>query len=177
MATADLERAKRIASRVTNPYPKAQAHAVMAQTLAKAQPAVARELLQRAFDVLEQSVKAGKSGLDGQHNPASVAAAFLPVAEQIDPQLIDEFLWRAISLRQHALTENGPTNRGRPESNQPNLRDAYLAMVLARYDRAMAGALAFSPNLVARFHRHGIGVGRVNPRLIGRQAPPAGPVA
>jgi hypothetical protein len=145
MATADLARAKRIAAHVTDPYQKAQAHAVMAQALVNTQPAAARELLERAFEVLEESIKNGKSHFDGQHDSPSVAAAFLPVAEQLDPRLVDEFLWRAISLRQHALTDNGPTNRDRPQGDRPHPRDAYLAMVLARYDRAVAGAL-FAPN-------------------------------
>ena len=141
MATADLERAKRLAAGVANPYQKAQAHAVMAQALAKAQPAVARQLLERAFKVLEESIKEGKSPFIAQRHAPSVAAAFLPVAEQIDPQLIEEFLWRAISLRQPGLAENGSTSQDRPQSEQPNVEDVHLALVLARYDRALADAL------------------------------------
>jgi hypothetical protein len=141
MAPVDLERAKRIAAGVTDPYQKAQAHAVMAQALAKAQPTVARELLSQAFDVLEESIKDGKDHFDGQHDPSTVAAAFLPVVEQIDPQLVDEFLWRAIALRQNGLNRNQQNNPSPLDGGSQASSDMRLAMVLARYDRTLADAL------------------------------------
>ena len=59
------------------------------------------------------------------HDPASVAAALLPVAERIDPKLVPELFWRAVSL--HAPTAVAETRS-----------EAVFAMLLARYDRAVA---------------------------------------
>lgn len=144
MAAVDLGRAKRIASGVSDAVQKAQAHAVMAQALAKTQPAVARELLDRAFAVLEAS-KSSKDFSDPRKDPSAVAASLLPIAEMIDPQSVDEFLWRAISLRRRLDSSEQPGSSGGPRGNRPNLSDVRLALMLARYDRARAAAL-FAPH-------------------------------
>jgi hypothetical protein len=144
MAAVDLKRAKQIASAMTDACQKAQAHAVMAQALAKTQPAAARELLDRAFAVLEEP-KSGKDSSDSRHDFAAVAASLLPIAEMIDPQLVDEFLWRAISLRRRLDGSEEPGRPDRPRGDRPDVPDVRLALMLARYDRAMAAAL-FAPH-------------------------------
>jgi hypothetical protein len=144
MASVDLKRAKEIAAAVTDVYQKAQAHAVMAQALAKTQPAAARELLDRAFAVLEES-RDSKGSSDMGHDASSVAASLLPIAELIDPQLVDEFLWRAISLRRRLDGSEEPVRPDRPRGDQPDVPDVRLALMLARYDRATAAAL-FAPH-------------------------------
>jgi hypothetical protein len=64
-----------------------------------------------------------------------VAAALLPVVEEIDPALVGDCLWHALSFRQH-----------RPADAfllwlQPEDNDAALAAFVARYDRGLAHAL------------------------------------
>jgi hypothetical protein len=144
MATVDLPRAQRLASRVADAGQKAQAYAVMAQALAKSQPTVARELLERALAAIEESLKDDKSPISVMCQAPALAAAFLPVVEQIDPRLVDEFLWRAVALRRHELAGKGSTTPNRPQSEQPNREDVQLAVALVRYDRALAGVL-FAP--------------------------------
>jgi RNA polymerase sigma factor (sigma-70 family) len=134
MAPVDLERAKRIADRIGDPYHKAYAHGVMAQALAKSQPAVAKELLQKAFALLQAVVEAGKDQFNGFWGSPSVGGCLLPVAEQIDPQLVPQFFWRALSFRSPPPAEDDRAWQG-------EMGDAALAMVLARYDRAMARPL------------------------------------
>src|SRR6185312_332513 len=65
------------------------------------------------------------------HDPAAVAAALLPVAERIDPKLVPELFWRAISF--HA-----------PRPGVEIRSDAVFALLLARYDRPLARAF-FEP--------------------------------
>jgi hypothetical protein len=144
MAPADLDRAKQIATGVSDAYQSAQAHAVMAQALAKTQPAAARELLDLAFVVLEES-KDDKGSTDLGHDRSSVAASLLPIAELIDPELVDEFLWRAVSLRRQLAENDQPSPSDRPRSDRPDLSDVRLALMLARYDRAVAEVL-FAPH-------------------------------
>jgi hypothetical protein len=134
MAPVDLERAKRIADRMGDPYHKAYAHGVMAQSLARSQPAVATELLHKAFALLQAHVEAGGDHFNGYCGAASVAGCLLPVAEQIDPQLVPEFFWRALSFRSPPPAEDG-------SGSMSEMADAALAMVLARYDRAAARPL------------------------------------
>jgi hypothetical protein len=134
MAPVDLERAKRIADRIGDPYHRAYAHGVMALALARSQPAVATELLHKAFALLQAQVEAGEDHFNGYWGAASVAGCLLPVAEQIDPQLVPEFFWRALSFRSPPPGEDDPA----PMSE---LADAALAMVLARYDWAAARPL------------------------------------
>jgi hypothetical protein len=134
MAPVDLERARRIADRIGDPYHKAYAHGVMAQALARSRPAVATELLHKAFALLQAHVEAGQDYFNSLWGAASVAGCLLAVAEQIDPQLVPEFFWRALSFRSPPPGEDDPA----PMSE---MADAALAMVLARYDRAAARPL------------------------------------
>jgi hypothetical protein len=146
MAPVDLERARRIAEKARDPYYRAQAYGVMAQTLAKTNPKEAEKLLREAFAQLAAHAASGEDRFDGLHDAASVAASLLPVAESIDPQLVPEFLWRAVALR-HPPQEKAT----RPTTELENLnapgRDAALAMALARYDRDLARGF-WKPNAV-----------------------------
>jgi RNA polymerase sigma factor (sigma-70 family) len=134
MAPVDLERAKRIADRIGGLHHKAYAYGVMAQAQAGSKPAVATELLDKAFALLQAHVEAGKDNFNGFWAAPSVAGCLLPVAEQINPQLVAEFFWRALSFRSPPAGEE-------EAASQALFGDAALAMVLARYDRAMARPL------------------------------------
>ena len=58
----------------------------------------------------------------------------LPVAERIDPGLVDEYLWRSLAMRPPRPWETD--TGGRLEQ-----ADVQLAMMLARYDRDIARSL------------------------------------
>jgi len=138
MATVDLARARRIAEAANDLDDAARAKALMAQVLAKSQPAVAAELLRQSFADLQAAA-------ESQTRLASRAAGLLPVAEQIDPSLVDELLWRAISLRllapedpQEAFEFDYP---GVPHVAGLEREDVLLAALVARYDAAAAQAV------------------------------------
>src|SRR5262249_25939517 len=105
MATVDLERARRLAGQIKEPCYQAHAYGVMAQALGKAKPAQALELLDKAFAVLRAHVDAGNDRFNGMFGASTVAGSLLPAAEEINPQLVPEFLWRAVALRNQRPAE------------------------------------------------------------------------
>jgi len=137
MAPFELDRARSIAERVKNVQYRAEAYGAMAQALAKTNKAQATQLLRKAFAVLADQVATGGENYNNFRGSSSLAAMLLPVAEQIDPALVPEFFWRAVSYRIPRLGET-PL-----ESIQPTkaFADAALAYALARYDRAIAERL------------------------------------
>ena len=137
MAPVDLERARRIAEKTREPYYRAQAYGVMAQALAKSNPKEAEKLLQEAFAKLAAHAASGEDRFNDTHDASSMAASLLPVAESIDPQLVSEFLWRAVALRHPPQEKASRPTTGFEKLNAP-ARDPALAMALARYDRDLA---------------------------------------
>ncbi len=103
---------------------------MMALAVAPTDPPAATAWLREAFDRLEAVADAGPPPAH-ELDPAAVAAALLPVAERVDPAMVPELTWRAVSFRARKLA-------AAPRS------DAVLALLLARYDRAAALAL-FEP--------------------------------
>lgn len=140
MAPVDLERARRIADNSGDPYYRAYGYAKIAQALAKSKPVEAGNLLHEAFAQLKALVESGKDGGNGMYDAAALAAALLFVAEQIDPQLVPEFLWRALALRQPPTDKEKERGRSYLEARSAS-HDASLAMALARYDRGLARAV------------------------------------
>ncbi len=133
LARSDLERARRIAAAV----PLApEAYALMARALSEEEPEVARELLESASRELAERVGRSPylylSGCD-----AALAGSLLPLAEQLAPERVREYLCRAIALRWRS-----PEPDPRPVSHQPaQVKDCALAFFVARYDRELARAL------------------------------------
>ena len=84
--------------------------------------------LREAFERLGRISTAGPPPSGTPHDPATVAASLLPVAERVDPGLVAEFFWQALCLR-----------GSRPEARDRS--DALLALLLAPYDREVALAL------------------------------------
>jgi hypothetical protein len=113
MVTADPKRARKLADEVS--AGRAMVLAAMAQGLA-ASPEKALPLLDEAFDML------GKSR--HPNNPAN-ALLLLPIVEKVDPALVPEFFWHALSLHRSDIQTNGHV----------------LALGVARYDRALGRAL------------------------------------
>jgi hypothetical protein len=136
MAPVDLPRAKRIADKVTNLELRARAYGVMAQALAETAPDAATGLLRKAFAILEKSAADEPSPNSHTYLPAAIAGNLLPVAEQIDAGMVDELLWKALSL--HLVDAETVT------SNLLSARDATLAATIARYDRELARTI-FDP--------------------------------
>jgi hypothetical protein len=138
LASADAVRAERVARAIQSPFLRAYALGMVAKALASSQRATARRLLLQAYDKIAEGFQKQDRRwiswpLDPQ--PSTVAAALLPVVEEIDPALVGDCLWHAISFRLH-----------RPADAfllwlQPEDNDAVLAAFLARYDRGLAHAL------------------------------------
>jgi hypothetical protein len=136
MAPADLPRARRIATTIKRGSFKARAYVVMAQALAKARPKEALALLDEAFALLAKQAGTDEDQFTGYWNAAALAGQALPVAEAIDPALVPEFLWRALSFH--------PARRPVPTVDSAGDRAGEvgsLALTLARYDRGLALAL------------------------------------
>jgi hypothetical protein len=113
MVVADPKRARKLADEVAEAG-RPQVLAAMAQGLAV--PEKALPLLDEAFALL------GK-GRD-PNNPAN-AMLLLPIVEMVDPALVPEFFWRALSLHRSDIQTNGHV----------------LAFGVARYDRVLGRAL------------------------------------
>jgi hypothetical protein len=138
MASVDFARARRIAEEVGPGYLKAAILIFMARAVHKSDPKTASALVQQALDELEEQVKKQP---DGKY--PLITAALLPVIEQIDPRLLDEALWRAVSFR--LAPEEDPDKTvgiGIWAAPCPSGQvDVCLAALLARYDRHLAQQL------------------------------------
>ncbi len=141
MGRADLPRARKLLARSTE-RPDAPTFArpgrapyglgLIASDLAATDPATARTLLDEAFAGLLATARDHR--YDGSSPPASIAmAVLLPTVERVDPDHLAERLWRAASCRT-------------PRAQEPQSADlrnlATLALLVSRYDRAMADAIA-----------------------------------
>jgi hypothetical protein len=135
MAKADLKSALQLASSIGDLSSRAYALGVIAQGLAKTDPKQASALLRRAFALLEEvAARPDPPQLTSPLLPASVAAALTLAAEQIDPTMVRECLWRSVALQ-------------RPQTENPQQIWLYatgnnaLAMVAGRYDAKLAESL------------------------------------
>lgn len=102
MATVDQERAERIATSIKDLCGRGHALGVMAAALADQDPALARALLARAYDVLDDADRHQKP-LVGPHPPAIVAGWLLSLADRLDPDrehrpLLKECVWKTVAL-------------------------------------------------------------------------------
>jgi hypothetical protein len=89
-------------------------------------------LLDEAYGLLEQ---AGSQGVGSfSDHPAILAAALLPVAERVDPALVERYFWRALALR-------SPRGLRPAENDDAQIVPAALAIFISRYDRETARAL------------------------------------
>ncbi len=156
MAGVDLARALALADSIRDALSRAQAIGGIAQAVARKDPKRATEMLRRAFtQVEEEAARPDPPQLTSPLTAGSAAAVLIFNAEQIDPALVDECLWRAVALH-------------RPPTNDPNLawrvattNDA-VAIAAARYDGKLAELLLATPGpqvytregLLARFLVH-----------------------
>jgi len=135
MAKADYERARELSEAINNPSVRFYCWGVMAHAIADEDPQKARELLAEAFNELGTLVDAGQRGGNSSYTPLKAALSLLPVVEQVDPDRLREYFWRALSFRQNA-------NIGKEMSGLDYLgTDPVLGAFLARYDRDVAAVL------------------------------------
>ena len=118
--------------RADEPCLPAYALGMMALAISDKDRPTATKWLREAFDHLGRLAASGTPAPGASHDPAAVASALLPVAERIDPTLVPELFWRAVSFSSPRSID------GRS--------DAVLALLLARYDRKVA-RIFFEPLL------------------------------
>jgi hypothetical protein len=101
----------------------------MARAIAAVDKPVATGLIEEALNRLE----AAQDDRQGYSSPTCVAAALLQSVEAVEPDRLQESVWRAISLRPPLYNERSEGASSRA--------DADLAMNIARYDRGAAAAV------------------------------------
>ena len=129
MATVDGERAQSLAEGITSPYLRALSLGWTARGFVIFDRRRARKTLDEAFQILGSLVEADEGRFYGPQSAAVAAAVLLLVVEAIDPHLVSQYLWRAVSYR-----------RSFSEGDQEDLlaETATLALLLAQYDREIA---------------------------------------
>ncbi len=109
MAPVDLPRAERIALSIVDLSQRGLALGVMAEALAAKDLERAREVLRRAYDVLDDADRDWKHGIGPEH-PAVIAGCLLSTARKLDfdpPKLplLKECIWRTVALVPSATTD------------------------------------------------------------------------
>ena len=141
MAKADLARARRLLETLddesspgqpVNPALVPFGLGTLAGELATTNPVQARGLLDEAFAGLRKLAADCNSG-QGQDSVANLMARLLPVVERVDPERLAERTWLAAASR--------PPSTQEPKDKELEGTFA-LAMLLARYDRAIADVIA-----------------------------------
>jgi hypothetical protein len=138
LASVDVARAERLAATIRNPAVRAYAVGMIAKALAASDRAKARRMVLQAYDTIEDARRNPDHRwpwFSWDVNPTIVAGGLLPVVEEIDPTLLGECLWRAVSFRLHRPADDFLV------SLEPETNDATLATFAARYDRRLALAL------------------------------------
>lgn len=134
MAAVDAARAARLARRCEADNQRGYALGIVAHGAARRDAAQAKLLLHEAYELLERASASGMDRDSAPEHPAVLAAALLPVAERIDPELVEPCLWRAMALRP-------PRVRPGANNSSPAVVAAF-AMFISRYDRDAARAVA-----------------------------------
>jgi hypothetical protein len=135
LAGADPKRAAHLAGSIKDETCRVRVRAALAQVLAKRDPRRALEQLDEAYAGLAQQA-AAKAKRSTYSDAASLAGLLLPVAERIDPALVPEFYWRALSFRATRDAKEPDDRTGAHAA-----ATGALALTLARYDRGLALAL------------------------------------
>ncbi|MEW6071329.1 MAG: carboxypeptidase-like regulatory domain-containing protein [Planctomycetota bacterium] len=133
MVLVDPDRARRLAARSAA---AGEAYGNMALALADTGPALARELLEAAFQAME--ARFGRRERRGDRTKdAVVAGSLLVLAERIAPARLAEYRWRAIALRPPPREVESPPQPERPGP----AADGALAWFVIRTDPALARTL------------------------------------
>ncbi len=145
LASVDADRAERLAGGIHNPHLRAYAMGMVAKALATTDRPRARKIILQAYNVLTEGCRNPDPRWPQRRCffcPPTVAGCLLGVVEQIDPTLVGECMWRAVSYRLHRSADEFVALL-EPEEN-----DAALAAFVARYDRRLAHALLPAVDLI-----------------------------
>ena len=159
LAEVDLPRARRVAAGIETPGARACAWASTAIGVAAHDRAAADEALDRSLEAIDSLLESGPgvepiTNLDGLDTlyPTNPAAVILPVVEQVAPQRLADFFWRAVALH----------TRIDPDDEDRLQRSAIGAecMLLSHYNRDAAAVLfepmnAYIQSVVAEKSRSG----------------------
>ena len=129
MATKDLPRAMKIAESCRDRNQQAHAYGVIAHAIATENREEATQLVRRAYDLLKVGNRDPQTF--AVHDAAQIAGCLLPTAEHVDPTLVQEMIWRTISLRTPRITTVPTTDE----------QNSQLASWLSRHDRTIARAV------------------------------------
>jgi hypothetical protein len=143
LAKVDPPRAQRIAAAVETPGARACAWAFTALGASERDKPAALESLDRSLEAIDLILDSGpglepSTNLDGVDTlyPRNPAAVVLPVVEQVAPERLAEFFWRAVALHEHI----DPTQEDRLQRSGIG----FECMLLSHYDRQAAATL-FEP--------------------------------
>jgi hypothetical protein len=142
MATVDLPRARRLAATVDNGL-HGLALGLMADALPERDRAQAQALLAQAFARFADRDAGRRRGVWSLPGEPVLAASLLPIVERVDPDHLEEYVWRAAALRWFLRTvEEADAERDESWRELRRLEaSAALAFYLVRYDRALARAI------------------------------------
>ena len=135
MVRIDRARAERIADSIATLSIRAYAKGLMAKSLVESDAKAtgnAQRLIRDAFEVLEEASRREDRKPSVGFTPSTIAAALLPVVEQIDPMYFDNYLWKTILFRRSIRTEGGPV------SNVTQASASELALLLSQCDPELA---------------------------------------
>ncbi|HEV3340378.1 MAG TPA: carboxypeptidase-like regulatory domain-containing protein [Pirellulales bacterium] len=134
VAPDDRKRAAETVELIANPQLKALAEALMAEALGKSDAKRAAAQLERAYDALAKLAASDAAPTYGYHAAPLLAAWFLLIVETLEPDRVEEYVWRSLSLRL-------PLAKQADRAHVALTSRAYLAMLLSRYDHDLAREL------------------------------------
>lgn len=143
LAKVDPARAARIASEVETPGARACAWAYSALGASERDKQAASQFLDRSIEAID-SVRESGPGPEPVTNlagvltiyPSNPAVVILPVVEQVAPERLAEFFWRAVALHDRVDVDN--------EDLLQSSGIGFECMLLSHYDRPTAAVL-FEP--------------------------------
>jgi protocatechuate 3,4-dioxygenase beta subunit len=158
MSLADLPRALGLANSIADLPSRAYALGVIAQGVAKTEPNRAPELIRRAFALVEEeAARRDPPQLTSPLLPGFVACALVQICEQVDPALVRECLWRAVTLHRLPTVDSQQVWRYAGGNNA-------LAMAAARYDGKLAEFLLAPDPAHASFRETSLATFLANPQ-------------
>ncbi len=143
LAKVDLTRAARIAGGVQTPGARACAWAYTALGISERDKQAAHQSLDKSLEAIDRILESGP-GAEPVTNlagvltiyPSNPAAVILPVVEQVAPERLAEFFWRAVALHDRVDVDN--------EDMLQSSGIGFECMLLSHYDRPTAAVL-FEP--------------------------------
>lgn len=145
IAKLDSEQALKLAETCKSQLARGHALGAIADAVAEQDREKAIEILERAFNELEDVTESEEV----THKAVSVACSLLPTVAKVDPGMLDAFKWRALSMRRSKQSHSpcrGPVcDLGLvDDTSQLRLGDGLLGATIARYDAQLGRKIAFA---------------------------------